>query len=471
MERQTLVLTTLIAYQAALVLIGVWAGKRTKDNDDFFLGGRGLGAIVASISYAASSSSAWTLIGFSGLVFSLGVPAIWFIPCILAGHYISWTWIAPRLMAQSKTLNLLTITDLLAGEAKGSVRAGIVLAASLFIVVGFTFYVAGQFHASGTTFSSSFNLSFSNSVFLGAGIILIYTLLGGFWAVSVTDTLQGLLMVVVAIFLPIAALSAVGGIGDLMAGLAANVSPAQASLTGGQTPGAFSLFVLAFAGLAIGAIGQPQLLVRFMALRDEQAYRRGRAIALTWFTIIFVSMYIVGLCGHVLLNNVTDPESVFFGLTNALMPGVLAGIVTAAVLSAIMSTADSQLLVAASAVAHDLGLERHFGLSPILISRLVIAFLCFGAVWVTLALPSDVFSRVAFAWTSLGSAFGPIVVARALDIPVRPMAVLGAMVTGFALTVTFHFFPHNPPAIFERIVPLVLACVILFGCSRNYRPA
>ncbi len=463
MDKQTTILITLISYQVALVAIGIWAGRRTKDNEDFFLGGRGLGPTVAAISYAASSSSAWTLIGFSGITFKLGLSAFWFVPCILMGHYISWTWLAPRLMAESKEKDLLTITDVLIGNITGPMRAGIVLAASFFVVVGFTFYVAGQFHASGTTFSSSFGISFSNSVFLGAGIILIYTLLGGFWAVSVTDTLQGLLMVVIAIFLPIVALDAVGGFSGLMAGIEATMPPSGASFMGDQSLSGFSLFLLGFASLAIGAIGQPQLLIRFMALRDMKALKRGRTIALTWFTVVFLSMFIVGLSGHVLLNNVSDPESVFFALTTMLFPGILAGVVTAAILSAIMSTADSQLLVAASVVAHDLGLERRFGLSPILISRIAITLLCLGAVWVTLQLPSDVFSRVAFAWTSLGSAFGPIIIIRVLRYPTRPGAVLSAMLLGFSLTVYFHFYPQNPPDIFERFVPFVLALMIVFG--------
>ena len=463
MEKQTIVLITLVIFQVSLVAIGIWAGRYTKNNDDFFLGGRGLGPTVAAISYAASASSAWMLIGFTGITFKLGLPAFWFVPCILMGHYISWTWLAPRLMAESKEKGALTVTDIIVGNITGPLRTAIVLAASLFVVVGFTLYVAGQFHASGTTFSSSFNISFSNSVFLGAGIILIYTLIGGFWAVSVTDTLQGLLMALVAIILPVTALIAVGGIGGLLAGLESTMAPSGASFTGGQSLSGFSLFFLGFASLAIGAIGQPQLLVRFMALRDTKALKRGRTIAMTWFTLVITSMFIVGLSGHVLLDNVSNPESVFFGLTNLLFPGIMAGIVTAAILSAIMSTADSQLLVAASVISHDLGLERKFGISPILISRLSITLLCLGAVWITLALPSDVFSRVAFAWTSLGSAFGPIIIIRALRYPTRPGAVLGAMVLGFCLTVYFHFYPQNPPDIFERFVPFVLALMIVFG--------
>ncbi len=469
MDRETIILITLVLYKAILVGIGFWASKRTKDNDDFFLGGRGLGPIVASVSYAASSSSAWVLLGFSGMVYTVGVSAIWFIPGIVFGHYSSWKWIAPKLMDLSRDKNYLTTTDLIAGETDGPVRAAIVILASVFIVVSFAFYVAAQFAASGNTFADSFGLSLENSVILGATIILIYTLLGGFWAVSVTDTLQGLLMMVVSILLPIAALIAVGGPSNLFASLDGLITSQQLSLTGENTALLFLGYIVGVLWLAFGAYGQPQLLTRFMALKDEKALRQGRWIATIWFSLIFSAMFILGLCGHVLLENVSNPEMAFFGLTTALLPTVIAGIVTAAVLSAIMSTADSQLLVAASAVSHDLGFEKRFGVSPIMVSRVVITLLCAISVWITLQLPSDIFSRVTFAWSALGAAFGPIIIARAFNVPTKPLATLCAMVLGFSLTVYFNFFPQAPQAIFERFVPFMLALAIVLFVKENNR--
>ena len=461
MDRATIILITLVSYKLILVGIGFWASQRTKDNDDFFLGGRGLGPIVASVSYAASSSSAWVLLGFSGMVYTVGVSAIWFVPGIVFGHYSSWKWIAPKLMELSQRKRYLTTTDLIAGETNGPIRSAIVILASIFIVVSFAFYVAAQFGASGSTFADSFGLSLENSVMLGALIILIYTLLGGFWAVSVTDTLQGLLMMVVSIVLPIAALIAVGGPAELFAGLQKVVTPKQLSLTGENAALVFIGYLVGVLWLAFGAYGQPQLLTRFMALKDEQALRQGRLIATIWFSLVFSAMFILGLCGHLLLTEVNNPEMAFFNLTNELMPAVIAGVVTAAVLSAIMSTADSQLLVAASAVSHDLGFEKRFGISPILVSRVVITLLCAVSVWITLQLPSDIFSRVIFAWSALGSAFGPIIIARAFDVPTKPIATLCAMVLGFGLTVYFNFFPQTPAAIFERFVPFMLALAIV----------
>jgi sodium/proline symporter len=465
----TVILLTIVIYQVVLISLGVWSQRRTHDNEDFFLGGRQLGASVASISYAASSSSAWTLIGFTGIVYVMGLSSVWFIPGILLGHVIGWTWIAPRLMKASKDQNLLTVTDVLAGDVQGGMRRALVICASVFIVLSFTLYIAAQFHAAGTTFTSYFDISFEQSVLLGALIVLVYTFLGGFWAVSLTDTLQGILIGVVAVALPVAALIAVGGVRGLIEGLAATLTPDQLSLTGPNAALIAVGFILGTFGLGLGSIGQPQLLTRFMALRDEKALRQGRLIALTWFSFVFVGMFIVGLSAHVLTNNLDNPETLFFLLTNELFPGVMAGVVTAAVLSAIMSTADSQLLVAASAIAHDLSLSRRFSFAPLLVSRIVITVLCVMAIWITLELPSSIFDRATLAWSSLGAAFGPIIIARAFNYRSKPAAVLGAMIMGFCLTVVFHWFPIAPAGFFERIIPLGLSAAIVFGFPERRR--
>ncbi len=461
MDNGTIIVVTIVIYQVALIGLGIWSQRRTHDNQDFFLGGRQLGPVVASISYAASASSAWTLIGFTGIVYVMGLSSVWFLPGIILGHVISWTWLAPRLMTDSKTKNLLTVTDVLADGVDGGMRQAIVAVASVFIVFSFTLYIAAQFHAAGSTFANYFDLSFEQSVLMGGIIVLVYTLLGGFWAVSLTDTMQGLLIGVVAVALPIAALFAVGGFSGLADGLSATLSPGQLSLTGENASLMAVGFVLGTFGLGLGGIGQPQMLSRFMALRDDKALRQGRVIALTWFAFVFGGMFIVGLSGHVLANDVGDPESLFFLLTDELFPPVLAGIVTAAVLSAIMSTADSQLLVAASAISHDLGMSRRFAIDPLAVSRIVITVLCFAAIWITLEAPSNVFDRVTFAWSSLGAAFGPIVVARAFRLGPTPSAVLAAMIGGFFLTVLFNWFPIQPAGFFERIVPMTLAAAIV----------
>ncbi len=462
MSTSTVILITLVSYKALLVGIGLWASRRTHSEDDFFLGGRSLGPVVAAISYSSSASSAWTLLGMSGVAFVMGVGALWIVAGSVIGMLIAWYWIAPRLMSASRERNLVTLTDLLLGNMSGAQRRGLLWIVSLVIVVSFSFYVAAQFQGAAATFSSSFGLSMPASIVTGAIIIMIYTLLGGFWAVSVTDTVQGLLMAATAILLPVSALVAVGGWNGFMDGLAAVSSASQLSMTAGNLGLAALGFVFGLLCIGIGTFGQPHLLVRFMALRDARALRQARTLTILWYLLVFLGMCFLGLVGHALFPATEDPERIFFVLTENLFSPLLGGILIAAVLSAIMSTADSQLLVAASALAHDLGLGRGSAKRTLLVSRLSIAGLVALAVLIALYLPEAIFNRVLFAWIALGSAFGPLVFARLAGASLNGTAVIASVLLGFGSAVVLYLAPNTPGDIAERVLPFSLAALCLW---------
>ena len=476
MDAPTVILITLVAYKLLLVGIGWWAQRRTHDADDFFLGGRSLGPVVAAISYSASSSSAWTLLGMSGAAFVMGVSALWLVAGSVTGMIVAWMVVAPRLRALSHREQLLTLTDLLALGTRGRWRAAITIAAALIILVAFAFYVAAQFQGAGTTFAQTFDLSMSQSIVIGGVIIMVYTFLGGFWAVSLTDTIQGLLMAVAAVLLPVAALIQVGGIDGFVGGLQAVSSPEQLALTG-RTAGLAAVgFVLGIFGISLGTFGQPHLLVRFMALRDARAMRQAQLITIAWFLVVFGGMCFVGLVGHILIPDIANPEFIFFALTNELFPTLVAAVLVAAVLSAIMSTADSQLLVGASAVAHDLGLNRRFPGRSLLISRLSIAAMVAVAIWVSLNLPASIFDRALLAWTALGAAFGPLVFLRVFGVAVPAGGACAAMLAGFGTAVLFHFNPGDlagtvfgpgvPATLIERVGAFLLGlAILLVACA------
>ena len=302
--------------------------------------------------------------------------------------------------------------------------------------------MAAQFQGAGNTFATTFDMSMSNSIMLGAFIIMIYTLLGGFWAVSVTDAVQGSLMALTAIVLPIAALIAVGGIDGLIAGLRAVSTPEQLSFTAGNA-GLMALgIILGGLGIGLGTFGQPHLMARIMALRDEKAMRQARLMTIVWYFLVFLGMWFVGLVGHVLYANVENNEQIFFVMLNGLFPPVIGAILLAAVLSAIMSTADSQLLSAAAAIANDLGLGGADDKKVLLVSRLTIVGLVIVAVTVAINLPDKIFSRVLFAWLALGAAFGPTLFARLAGVRLKPLGVLISILSGFCLTVVLSLFPN-----------------------------
>jgi SSS family transporter len=374
---------------------------------------------------------------------------------------VAWFWVGKRLMSDSRSKNRLTLTDFLADDTTGKVRKAIVLAASIITIFSFTFYVAAQFQGAGNTFSASFGLSMTNSIILGAAIIMIYTLLGGFWAVSVTDVLQGGLMGLAALLLPLGALSEVGGWSGFTEGLRAVSTPEQLSWTAGNT-GLLALgIVIGGLSIGLGTFGQPHMLVRFMALRDSRALKQARVITIVWYAIVFGGMVLAGLIGHVLHPSIDNPENIFFILSDSLFSPVLGAILLAAVLSAIMSTADSQLLVAASAIAHDLGFGRKHAQRSLLVSRLTIVVLVIISVLVALYLPEKIFSRVLFAWVALGAAFGPTLFMRLAGVRLQPVGVLLSILTGFSLAVVFYLMPNTTGDILERLAPFCVAFAIL----------
>ena len=461
MTRAEVILTTLIAYKIVLVLIGLWAQRRTRDTTDFFLGGRRLGALVAAISASASSSSAWTLLGVSGAAFSLGLSSLWLFPATVSGFLINWLWVAPRLMPAARAGGSVTLPEFIAGDGA---RATLILrVCSIVIVFSFFFYIAAQFQAAGEAFASNFQLPAQTAIAIGAAVVLVYTLLGGFWAVSVTDTLQGLLMALTAVVLPVAAFVAVGGYDGLLSGLAATQDLDALSPTGRHAGIAAAGFVLGTLGIGLGYPGQPHVVNRFMALRDERALQQAKVIAIGWALIVYAGMLLLGLCARVLVTADAGGEAVFFTMTNELFSPVVAGIMVAAVLSAIMSTADSQLLVAASSATYDwrrAASRRELQLTQ---TRIAVAILSLAAMLLAMYAPDTIFNRVLFAWHAVGSAFGPVLLLRLAGLKLHSGFVLAAIVTGFSGTVALHWLGDTPGDFAERLLPFVAALAIAWS--------
>ena len=467
MSDQLYILVVLIAYKVMLLGVGAWAQRRVKNTEDLFLGGRGLGGFVAALSYSASSSSAWKLLGFSGLVFVIGLSAIWLMLGSILGMLLAWYWLAPKLFHQSRAANSLTLTDFICAGLDERSKRPVAIAASIIILLSFTLYVAAQFQGAGNMFSATFNMPIEESIVLGAVIVFIYTVLGGFWAVSVTDAIQGLVMAFATIVLPIAAITLLGGPIAFIDSLSNVATPDQLSLTGGNLGLVAVGIIVGNLSVSASTLGQPHMLVRFLALKDESAIRTGRRYAVAWYLVTDIGIVIVGLAGLALQTQIDNPENLFFTLTGELFHPIVAGVITAAILSAIMSTADSQLLVSASAISHDLGVEKRSSLSPLLVSRLCILFVVVFSVVVTLLLPEAIFSRALFAWVALGASFGPLMVVSLCNRQMSAAVRFSAMVTGFVLAVTFYLLPNSPGDILERALPFAVALTIATIGSRK----
>ena len=468
-EPTAAVLITLVAYKILLVGIGVVANRRTESGEDFFLGGRRLGPLVAAISASASSSSAWTLLGVSGAAYAWGVSTVWLFVACVGGFLLNWYVVAPAVQRTSRNRGAITVTEILAGPPGRRGRRTIAAVASAIIIGSLVTYIASQFQGAGKALHETFGWSVEGSILIGSSVVLLYTLLGGFWAVSLTDTLQGLVMAATSVLLPLGALAAVGGPFELATRIGEVGVDGFTSCTRSMAPAAAVGFVLGLLGIGLGYPGQPHVVNRFMALEDRPgALARARAYAVGWAVVVYAGMIVLGLAGRVLFPSLADREVIFVAATHALFPPVVAGAMLAAVLSAIMSTADSQVLVAASSFTHDLGFGGAKPAHIVRHSRWVVVALSAAAVVSALWGPTEIFGRVLFAWSAMGAAFGPLLLVTCLRGPVSTRATLGAMVLGASLSVVAYSFDATKGGAAERVLPFGVAFAIAWaGQSRR----
>lgn len=471
MDPRSAALIAIGAYCLLMLGIGAWAASRTHDQEDFFLGGRRLGPTLAALSQGATQSSAWTLVGVSGAAYAWGLSAVWIWLSVVAGYAVNWGWVAPRLRRLSRREGSLTLVQWLVGEGTDPPAFWLRRSASLVIVVSFLFYAAAQFQAAGAAFALSLDLDLQACILGGALLIIAYTLIGGFWAATVTDGVQACLMLVVALGLPVAGLLAVGG-PMAMLGLLSSTGAPQADWLGGREGMAAFAFVMGTLGIGLAAPGQPHVVNHFMAARDEEAIRRGRWIALGWISLILAGMLVVGWCARAL--TVVDPESVIYLGAAAWLPPAAAGVVAVAVMSAIMSTVDSQIVTATSSLTVDLrdAGRPAAGVHQLLSTRLVLVGFGLAAVAVALFAPASIYSRVLFAWNALGAAFGPLVLLAVSGRPCRPVAALAGLWTGFLLTIVLYLAPNAEGDVLERVLPFAAALAVSLlvdGRGRGHR--
>jgi len=459
--RTVAALVTVLVYAAALIGIGLWAARRARSADTFLIGDRSLGPWIAGLAYAATTSSAWVLLGFSGFVYATGPSALWMVPGILLGYLAVWLGVGPMLQRAAQR-GCVSLTDILAEGADASTAHAIRLIASLLIGICFAFYIGAQLQGGGEAIKGVFGLDMGLAILIGTLIILAYVFLGGFIAVSWVDTFQGLIIALVAIVLPTAAFFAAGGLEGLSRAL--SEAPPVYRQPFGTATGMMALgLVVGLFATGFGALGQPHLLTWIMATRDTSARVRGAGVATVWGLFVYAGMAVLGLSARAIFGADTPAEGVFFRLAKDLLPPVLAGLTTAATLSAIMSTVDSQLLVAGGALARDIRRTRSSEPSASRV-RWTIALLTLAALAITFLLPQSIFSRTLFAWTALGAAFGPVIVLKALRLPLSAPMIAASMLASFAVSLGFEFiWPTGPGQVWARTLPWVVGFAILLA--------
>lgn len=466
MTDTTIVLITLIGYKLVLLGVGWWASKRVSDESDFFLAsggqGGGLGAWTAGLSYAASTSSAWVLLGFTGMVFTQGAVGLWLVPGIFGGYVMTWLVMGPKLNAETAAKGHLTIVDFMTDGMGGTLKRVTGLVCAALILFCFVFYISSQFQAAGNALDEVFGLGIAEAVILGAVIIVAYCLLGGFWAASLTDALQAGVMMLACILVPIATVMAAGGIVAVVETLHAREHHDYFSFTNGAAGMAGIGLAMGLFGTGLGALGQPQLLNRIMAVRTSAERKKAAAITIGWGVVIYTGLICLAFAGRALQVD-TGGESLFFAAAQNYLPSVIAGIIIAAVLSAVMSTVDSLLLAAASAVSHDSGVAYESPKRALFFGRLAMVGVAVIAVLLTLFLPQEIFSRVLFSWVALGAAFGPVILTSCLGLKVRDGFRLLAIVAGFAIAVIAYGVDGALADVIEKWGSWAAGLLILFA--------
>ncbi|MEE8321560.1 MAG: sodium/proline symporter PutP [Gammaproteobacteria bacterium] len=413
---QTYIYTTFSLYLLLIFGIGWYAWRQTRDLADYFLGGRRLGRWTTAISAGASDMSGWLLLGLPGYAYIAGLKATWIALGLLAGTWLNWRLVAPKLRIGSEACgNALTLPEYLENRFQDKTHLLRILSA-VFILFFFMLYTSSGLVAGGKLFESVFGLSYSWAVIAGTVAILLYTTFGGFLAVSWTDLLQGLLMAFALVIAALLCLPALGGLPGMIAEIN-KVDPAMTDLFRTSDAGPLSwIAIVSLLGWGLGYFGQPHILVRFMAIRSDKAIPDARKIAVTWTCLTLAAAIIVGCSSHGLLPgplSEADSEKVFIELVTLLFHPVPAGICLAGILAAIMSTADSQLLVSSSAFTKDL-YQLLFRKTPaqtelVRVGRIAVVVISVAAAALAMKPDRQVLDLVAYAWAGFGATFGPVI--------------------------------------------------------------
>ena len=465
MERSTAILAVLGLYLAAMLAIG-WSARRSADTaSSYYLGGRTLGPWVAALAANASSSSAWSLLGVSGFAYLNGMAALWLIPGCVGGFLINWILVAPRIRAA--TGSAVTVTELLAGPVAQPGRVAFVVFASVLTLLSLLTYVSAQMQAAGAAFVYTFEVPLWQGVLVGAALTVLYTLLGGYLAASRTDMVQGLLMVGVAVVVPAVGVTAIGGFDALLDAMRA-VEGTFLDPFAGKSGATATAYALALCGIALGYPGQPHAVNKYMGMSDSASMRTARLVGIGWALLLYPGMIVLGWLVRVQWPLAAGAhEDALFVASQNLLPPFVDGLVLAAVLAAIMSTVDGQLLVCASCVTHDLGLGRRSGGS---LARTTVLAIGAGATIAAMFVPKNIFDHVLFAWAALGSAFGPLLLVHLFRRPLAPTWALASAATGGLTAIAGYYFPVLSGGFADRVLSWVLAlAVAIVGSSRSRR--
>ncbi len=476
-------LATIVVYLFGMVAIGFMFTKRNKNSSDFYLGGRKLGPYVTAMSAEASDMSGWLLMGLPGLALMTGLAeAAWTAIGLAIGTYLNWLFVAKRLRVYSAKIDAITLPEFFS-KRFGDKANILALISALFIVVFFIPYTASGFSACGKLFASIFGMEYQTAMIISAVVIVIYCTLGGFLAASTTDFIQSIVMTI--------ALFVVLGFSEGVIGGFENVFDNVAHLDGftnlfegfsvaDATKGSYgALPVASTLAWGLGYFGMPHILLRFMAIEDEKKLKTSRRVASVWVVISMAVAVLIGVVGYSLMikgkvgpyESASAAETVIIDIAKVIaktgwIPAVVGGVILSGILASTMSTADSQLLAAASSISQDIA-QRTFKLklsakASMILARVSVIAISVVAVFLALNPDSSVFRIVSFAWAGFGATFGPIMLCALFWKRTNKWGALAGMISGGIMVFLWKFVIAKAGGVFAiyELLPAFIVSLI-----------
>ena len=460
MSKETLI--TFGLYLLAMIGVGALFCRKNESIGEYLLGGRGIGSWVTALSAQASDMSGWLLMGLPGAIYLGGMGDVWVAIGLWAGTWLNWAFVAPRLRVYTEKTSALTISTFFAERFKdptGLLR----LVSALIILLFFTIYAASGLMASGKLFDSMFKIDYKTAVLIGAAVIVLYTMMGGYLAVCWTDLIQGALMFCAIIAVPLIAIFRNGGIDPVLQTFANE----KLSLLPSATNDLTLITIISCAVWGLGYFGQPHILSRFMSIRSIKILPRTTAIAMSWVTISLLFAVVVGFVGKAIYPGLTDgnQEKIFIYMIQGNFAPWLGGIMLAAIMAAIMSTIDSQLLVSSSALTEDfyrrVVRRTASAKEAVFVSRAFVLFITVIATVIAL-FPSDtIFNVVKFAWGGFGAAFGPVVLMALYSKKTTWLSALLGMIAGSVIMITWYMLGLNK-YMYEILPGFIANFIVIF---------
>lgn len=460
---------SLTVYFIVMLGIGFYAYKKsTSDISGYMLGGRNLSPSVTALSAGASDMSGWMLMGLPGAMYITGVSSLWIALGLVIGAFVNYLVVAPRLRTYTELANdSITLPDFFENRFNDQTRI-LRLVSSLVIIIFFTLYTSSGIAAGGKLFESSFGLDYEAGLYITAGVVVLYTLFGGFLAVSLTDFVQGCIMFVALVLVPIVAINDVGGIEQINNSVE-SINPNLLNLFSGVS----ALGIMSAMAWGLGYFGQPHIIVRFMAIRSVDDLPKARRIGMTWMIVAIIGAMATGFSGiaYVAKTGIAldDPETIFIVLSQVLFSPLIAGFLLAAILAAIMSTISSQLLVTSSSLTGDFYqafLNKEASEKKLVqIGRLSVFMVALVAIYLAYDRTNSILSLVSNAWAGFGAAFGPVVI---LSLHWKGMNRNGALAGVLAGAITVLIWIYAPitingqslSSLMYEIVPGFIACTL-----------